>query len=192
MPPLTRDRAWIRWLVALILLLRVPALVAGAELEKPNRVKAAYIRNFAHYVSWPTNVFADAQSPWKIGILGDDSFGKVVESTIGARTEQDRPFRIFRAERLEQLPECHIVFIAYRDSARRRAVLNALKNRPVLTVGDAPEFLEEGGVIRFQVSERVEMSINLDHARAVGLTIPSKMLEVSAGVIENGEMRKLR
>ena len=73
-----------------------------------------------------------------------------------------------------------------------RAVLAELKDKPVLTVGDAPEFLREGGVIRFQVGDRVRMSINLDQARAVLLTIQTRMLEVSSDVLENGVVRQVR
>jgi hypothetical protein len=50
--------------------------------------------------------------------------------------------------------------------------------------------LQEGGVIRFQVGEHVEIGINLDQARSVALTIPAKMLEVSREVKENGVVRK--
>jgi len=36
------------------------------------------------------------------------------------------------------------------------------------------------------------MSINLDQARAVSLTIQTKMLEVSSEILENGELRRMR
>jgi hypothetical protein len=62
----------------------------------------------------------------------------------------------------------------------------------VLTVADSPEFLQEGGIIQFQVRERIEMSVNLDQARAVSLNIPAKMLEVTVEVVENRTKRKLR
>lgn len=184
-----------RWIVALLLLLFLPAPVVSEELvvENPNRIEAAFLRNFAHYVSWPDNAFSGSSlSPWHIGILGQDPFGEVLETTFKGRTEQGRQFEIFRADTLEGLPPCQIVFVAYKDAAKRRAVLGELKNKPVLTVGDAPEFLHEGGVIRFQVSDRVRMSINLDQARAVSLAIQTRMLEVSSDVLENGVVRQVR
>jgi hypothetical protein len=82
--------------------------------------------------------------------------------------------------------------VAYQDAARRRAALNGLKNRPVLTVGRAPGFLREGGIIRFQVSDYVEMSVNLDQARSASLKIQTKMLEVTHEVVENGVVRRRR
>jgi hypothetical protein len=176
------------------LILFLTSLIAsqGTAMENPNTVKAAFLRNFAHYVSWPNTAFSDSSSPWHIGILGQDPFGKILETTFQGRTEQGRPFEIFRADSLDELPPCQIVFVAYPDAGKRRAALEVLKDRPVLTVGDAPEFLREGGVIQFQVSDRIRMSINLDQARAVALTIQTKMLEVSTDILENGIVRRVR
>lgn len=158
----------------------------------PNRIKAAFLRNFAHYVTWPATANPDGRSAWRICILGRDPFGRLLDETLSGRTEQGRPFEILRTANPDDLPACQILYVAYDDPARRRATLNALNNLPVLTVGDAGEFLAEGGMIRFQVGDRVEMSINLDRARAASLGIQTKMLEVSRQVLENGVLRNLR
>lgn len=160
--------------------------------KNPNEVQAAFLRNFAHYVEWPSHAFADDQSPWVIGVLGDDPFGDIMEATFDQRTEKGRPFKVFRADSLDELPDCQIVFIAYKSAGRRRWALDQLKKKPVLTVGDAPEFLREGGIIQFYVDDRVHMNINLDQARAVALTIQTKMLEVSSGILERGVIRGVR
>lgn len=183
-----------RWIIVLVLMLYLPGLNAGQELltETPNKVEAAFLRNFAHYVTWPPDVFADDHTPWCIGILGNDPFGDVLDKTLAGRTEQGRSFEVLRADSPNELPKCQIVFVAYQDAAKRRAALATLKNLPVLTVSDAPEFLQEGGIIQFHVGDRVEMSINLDQSRSASLTIQTKMLEVSREVVENGEVRRWR
>lgn len=178
-----------RWSILLILLI-VPGL--ALPQENPYKVKAAFLRNFAHYVNWPYSAFPDSAAPWYIGVLGPDPFGNTLEATFDGRSEQGRSFMVFRATSLEDLPPCHIVFIAYPDAGKRRAALNALRNKSVLTVGDAPDFLDEGGVIGFEVGERVSMNINLDQARVAALTIQTKMLEVSTGILENGVFRRMR
>jgi hypothetical protein len=168
------------------------AAAQDRSVENPARVEAAFLRNFAHYVSWPTRAFASEHSPWLVCVLGSNHFDSALESTFLGRTEQGRTFEVVRAGRLDQLPACQIVFVDLPLAAERRAALAELKKRPVLTVGQAPEFLEEGGVIRLLPGERIEMSINLDQARAAALTIPSKMLEVSREVVENGALRRWR
>jgi hypothetical protein len=195
--PATVRIRYVAWLAGLILVLclgQQPDLTAAREFltVDPYRVEAAFLRNFAHYVAWPPHAFSGDGTPWHIGILGPDPFKGFLESTFRGRTEQGRSFEIFRAERLEELPRCHIVFIAFHDAAKRRAVLNRLKDKPVLTVAEAPDFLREGGIIRFQVEDRVKMSVNLDQARSASLSIQTKMLEVSDQVLENGVVRTVR
>jgi hypothetical protein len=181
-------------MIVLLLTLVPRSPVAGNEstLENPNRVKAAFLRNFAHYVKWPTSAFDGAQSPWHIGVLGNSRFGEVLERNLSGRTEQNRAFEIHSADSLGQLPHCHIVFIAFEETSKRRAALADLSGKPVLTVGDANDLLREGGIIRFQLSDRVQISVNLDQARAASLNIPTEMLEVSTEVLEHGEIRRLR
>jgi hypothetical protein len=168
------------------------ALTNGVAIEQAARVQAAFLRNFARYVAWPARAFAGEQSPWTVCVLGTDPFGAALEGTFGGRSEQGRSFEVVRASEPDQLPACHIVFLGESSATKRRAVLAQLKGRPVLTVANAPDFLSEGGVIRLTVSERVEMGINLDQARAASLTIPAKMLEVARDVVDNGVQRRLR
>ena len=172
----------------------LPCLAAGEEMiaANPDRIKAAFLRNFASYVVWPEAAFPDAGSSWHICILGPDPFGNLLDETLEGRIEQGRPFEIFRNTRLDASPSCQILYVAFDQPVQRRAVLAALQHRPVLTVGDADDFLLEGGMIRLQVGERVEMSINLDQAKAASLRIQTKMLEVSRQVLENGILRTRR
>ena len=155
-------------------------------------VEAAFLRNFAHYVSWPTQAFADDRTPWRVCVFGGDPFGEVLEDTLRGRTEQGRSFVVHRAASLAELRPCHVAFIATAAAEGRRAALADLANRPVLTVGDAPAFLQEGGIIRFQVTDHVEFGVNLDGAGAASLKIPTKMLEVAQEVVENGAVRRRR
>jgi hypothetical protein len=172
----------------------LPALVNAQERPQadPRYVEAAFLRNFAHYIAWPDEVFADPGAPWRICILGSDPFGEVLESTFEGRTEQGRPFAIHRVQKAAGLKQCQIVYVAFKISANRRAALSSLHGLPILTVSNAPGFLQEGGIIRFDVSDFVELSVNLDQAKAASLSIQTKMLEVARIVIENGAVRRAR
>lgn len=177
----------------LLLLFCLPALAADepARASLP-KVEAAFLRNFAHYIDWPASAFASDHSPWRICVLGKDPFGGILEDTFRGRTEQGRAFEIVRAETSAALDACQMVYVSYQGSERRRAALAELTNRPVLTVGDAPDFLQEGGMIRFQVSDHVEFGINLDRTRSASLKVQTKMLEVAHEVLENGTVRRRR
>jgi hypothetical protein len=183
------------WAVALLLvLLHVPSVAAAQAplYEARSRVEAAFLRNFARYVTWPAQAFSGERSPWVVCVLGEDRFGDVLPDTLRGRLEHGRAFEIRRAATLDELPACHILFISLDNAAQRRTVLRRLKDKPVLTVGSADDFLAEGGTIRLLPGERMEMSINLDQARSASLGIPTKLLEVSHDVVENGMVRRLR
>jgi len=180
-------------LALLVLLALVPRPASGDLVtDDPNKVKAAFLRHFAHYVTWPPGAAPDKDAPWCIGILGADPFGAIMEKTLQGQVEQGHTFIVRRAEALDELPACHIVYITYPVPEQRRAVLARFKGKPVLTVGEAPEFLQEGGVVLLEIDGRVRMSINLDQARGATLKVQTKLLEVSTAVLENGELRRVR
>src|SRR6266545_6136221 len=77
-------------LIGLLFLFCLPCFAAGQEsaTAKPSEVEAAFLRNFARYVTWPAHAFAEESSSWNICILGRDPFGEVLEKTFKGRTEQ--------------------------------------------------------------------------------------------------------
>ena len=178
----------------LLIVLHLPRVAAAQApvVEARSKVEAAFLRNFARYVTWPQQAFEGEQSPWIICILGEDRFGDALPEMLRGRVEQGRAFEIRRAAALEDLPACHILFVALANVDKRRAVLRRLRDKPVLTVGSSEDFLAVGGVIRLLPGEHMEMSVNLDQARNVSLGIPTKLLEVSHDVVENGTVRKRR
>jgi hypothetical protein len=181
-------------IVLLILMLCV--LPSGLSQERqqsdPWAVEAAFLRNFTRYVNWPETSFATPESPWAICVLGKDPFGSRLERTFAGRTEQGRSFAILRTNDSADLRLCHIAYVAYQVSATRRAALIGLDHWPVLTVSNAPGFLQEGGMIRFEVVDTVGLHVNLDQAKAASLSIQTKVLEVCDSVIDNGKLRRLR
>ena len=195
---MTRDgarvRRRLRTIGAALLLPLTRHAPAGTEpmTAQRGRIEAAFMRNFARYVAWPTVAFANERTPWTVCIVGDGHFDGALESTFQGRTEQGRGFEIVRAGAANELPPCQIAYIGLEAAAQRRAALATLRKQPVLTVGNASEFMQEGGIIRLLAGERIEMSINLDQARAVSIGIPAKMLELAREVLENGAVRRLR
>jgi hypothetical protein len=192
-----RSRRWCRAAcsIALVIGALLPSALAqeGASGgEQRSRVEAAFLRNFARYVVWPPSAFAGDQAPWAVCIFGDDPFGSVLEQTFQGRTEKGRSFAVVRKVSVEQLNGCQIAYFGGANAARHRAALELLRRMPVLTVGQSPEFLAEGGIIRLTAGERIEMSVNLDQARAASLTIPTKMLEVAHEVVDQGVTRRWR
>ena len=141
-------------------------------------VKAAMIYNFALFVEWPKKV--SPSSPIAIGVLGDDPFGPILESTFRRKTAQDREIQIRRFARLEELQPCDILFIAQSERKRMSEIIDAIGRNGVLTIGDMKDFTELGGVIGFKIEDKeVRFEINLAAAQRAGLKISYKLLRLA-------------
>ncbi len=75
-------------------------------------IKAGFIYNFAKLVGWPQGVFAQADSPIVIGILGTDPFGSIIDRILADKQIDSRRFVIKRLKWGMDLKGCDILFIA--------------------------------------------------------------------------------
>jgi len=169
---------------ALTFALFAAASLAG-QVSREYDVKAAFLLNFATFVEWPPEVFAHADSPFVIGVMGNDPFGRTLDEMVSGERVKERPLVVYRLDRLEDMHRCHILFISASEAKRVKAILRRLQGQPVLTVADLPGFTEQGGGIGFTTATRVALVINPVVLRAAGLRISSKLLRL-AQVIQEG------
>jgi hypothetical protein len=141
-------------------------------------VKAAYLYNFAHFVTWPPG--RQAEKAFSIGIAGPDPFGGALEKIVAGKAVNRRPILITQATDSKDIEKCHILFIPRSEQPRLPTLLAALRGKNVLTVGETEDFIEAGGMIRFVlVDGSVKFEINPKAAEAVGLQVSSKLLNVA-------------
>jgi hypothetical protein len=176
-----------------LLLACVLAWVAPASAQKKAasgptfdeyEVKAVFLLNFANYTEWPADTFADETAPFTIGVLGEDPFGKRLESALKDEKVKSREVKIRRAKKPEDLKDCHLVFVARSERPRLDAVIATFKGKPVLTIADMDGFCRTCGIVNFVTEDnRVRFQINSEAARANGLKISSRLLSL-ASIIE--------
>jgi hypothetical protein len=158
-------------------------------------IKAGFIFNFAKFVEWPSNAFAQPDSPIVIGILGTDPFGTIIDKIVQDKKIGARGFVVKRLKwgtDLKELRECKILFIGASERAHMDELVQMLRGLPILTVGETPGFAERGGVIRFVLEDnRVRFEVNVVAARQADLTISSRLLTL-ARIIQQpaGDTRK--
>lgn len=156
-------------------------LAAQTLRASPTDLQAVFLFNFAQFVEWPADAFADAKAPLVIGVLGDDPFGSVLDETVRGETVRGRPFKIRRYRRLGDVKNCHILYISRSEANRLEEILAAVRDRPILTVSNSEDFESDGGVIRFILEQnRIRLSIDLEAAQATRLTFSSKLLRSAA------------
>lgn len=151
-----------------------------AQASREYDLKAAFLYNFATFVDWPPTAFASPDTPFTIGVLGDDPFGPTLDEIVAGERVRDRPFRIVRFDRLEDVTVCHLLFICPSEERHLRQIVAATQGRPILTVADFPNFVLAGGIIGFGTEDnRVRLFINPRAAEASSLVISSKLLQLA-------------
>ena len=154
-----------------------------AEDPSEYQVKASMLSRFALFVEWPTQSFATASSPLIVGVLGDDPFGPWLEQEVRAMNLQARPINTRRFKGVDEVQECHILFISRSEQKRLPRILARLKHRSTLTVSDLDRFCQQGGMIGFVLQEnKVRFEVNAQAAQSVELTLGSKLQRIAAGV----------
>jgi len=156
------------------------ATLPAQDIVAPeDRIKAAFVYNFAKFVEWPTNAFATPAAPLVIGILGKDPFGTVLDDLVKNRTINDRKVELVRYRRVEDVTLVHVLFISESERRRLPSVLNELRDKPVLTVSDIEGFKRQGGMIGLiKVENNIRFEINREAASREGLLLSSKLLRL--------------
>jgi YfiR/HmsC-like len=176
---------WCWWRLAVLVLLALLGTEVSAQAKvqanvQDYQVEAVYLFNFTQFVEWPSAAFADEQKPIVIGVLGDDPFGPYLDETVRGEIVGNRPLIVRRYRRIEDVEVCQVLFISRSEVEHLEAILGRLKDRSILTVSDADGFTQRGGIVRFVTqNDHVKLRINVEAAKAAGLTISSKLLRVA-------------
>lgn len=166
-------------LVACALAFALAPAPAAAQAAAPReyQIKAVFLFNFLQFVEWPSAVFAGAETPIRIGVLGEDPFGPALEEAVRGETIDGRPLIIRRSQRIEDIADCQLLFIGKSESRRMAEILSRLEGRPVLTVSEVGGFTRQGGIISFYPDgKKVRFEINPATARRCGLKLSSQLL----------------
>ena len=173
-------------LLAELALLALPAEAQRAiEPQRPaysaDEVKAAFLYRFGTYVEWP--VVKAAGDPITIAVLGAPSVAMLLADYVPGRTIQNRPVEVRPIGRIEDVRDSELLFIGRENSAMLSDLVEALGHRPVLVVADAPDGLQHGAMVNFQlVDQRVRFEISLRNAKAAGLMLSSRLLSAAIRV----------
>jgi hypothetical protein len=140
------------------------------------QIKAAFLFNFAKFIDWPSHKFTEPDSPFIIGVVGDDPFGGLLEEAVQDKTINDRTVIVAHIDSLQELRKCHILFVCRSEAERLGSILSEVRGDNVLTVGESDNFISHGGMINFVMEgDTVHFQINDGAARHAGLKISSKL-----------------
>lgn len=152
--------------------------VDDADISLEHQVKAAFVFNFARFVTWPAGTFASTESPLTIGLIGQSAFASALQKTLDGKTVEGRTLSVRQVDNANGV---QIIIISPLRANRVSDILGSLAGKPVLTVSESNSFLKQGGMIRLSVNEdKVRFSINQSAVDMAGLSISSQMLQYAS------------
>jgi len=152
---------------------------ARAQTARDSDVEAAYLFNFAKFMHAP----AHSPDSFTIAVVGKSPVGEMLETITTNEQINGRPLKVIHAVSAEQAKNCDIVFLGESETPRVDKDLAALAGSNALTVSTAPEFVQHGGMIQFQiVKSRVRFIVNLDATNKEKITLSSELLKVAMSV----------
>lgn len=162
------------------LLLATMNLFAAATVPA-DKIKAAYIYQLTHFVTWPDIPSTD--KTFTICVLGQEPITKEL-APLDQRQSDEYLIKVRQMERVQDAADCKILYIAKNKSHRLQAILRylntALRDKPILTVSNIPQFAANGGIVGFVISNnKVRLEINPAHAHCANIKLNAKLLEVA-------------
>ena len=150
------------------------------------RAKATFLANVKNFVEWPGAAFPSEQAPLLICVVGDFSFGPWLAEITGSVSLHGRRVeaRWLRKEKEEELRACHILFVSRSEAKQYGRVLEFVRGASILTVGETPEFLTNGGAVSFSLQQgALQFDVNLGASDEAHLKISSRLLALAKHVL---------
>jgi len=173
-------------LAACLLLGGWMVLAAAPKSAGEYELKAVFVYNFTKFVTWPAEAEDATNSPFVIGIVGEDPFGTTLDTAVRGESVRHHPIVVQRFHSDQDIAPCNILFIARSEKDRLKAVLQKVRSQPVLTVADTAGAAEQGVMINLSVVQNsakmeinVKMEINESAVKSGGLKVSAKLLNLA-------------
>lgn len=176
------------YLVVYLLAFSMLLLPSHAHADKfsEDQIKAVFLFNFAEFIRWPTNAFSDVNAPFRFCALTDQTpIIQALISVIREESQNGRPllFRLIKpigTLNINDINTCQILFLHEQELAQAPTLTLSLKGSPTLTVSDADNFIDQGGMIALtRTIRRLRPIINNKRLQLSGLKASSKLLQLA-------------
>ena len=166
--------------IALSILLALPGEKVMAREVEEYAVKAAFALNFVRFTLWPEDLFDNDTDSYRFCFMGNKNVAKEF-AAINGKKNGARNIYVHDLSSGEEYSQCDIVFISRdTDPLVSKQILSKVKGKPVLTIGETREFINQGGVINFfSKDNRLHFEINTRAAEIQGLKLSSRLLKLA-------------
>lgn len=163
-----REKLAIIMVIAVVLSLVVPIPAHARRTATKLQLRAVFIKKITKYIHWPEKSDSSSSKIYTVAAVNKDEIQDYFNDQDG--------FNIVNWPS----ESCDVLFFNTESSRDIAAVIKRISHKPILTIGDNPEFIKMGGMINFiEYKGRIKLQVNICAAQKAGLTISSKLLRLS-------------
>ncbi|MBL4783335.1 MAG: YfiR family protein [Porticoccaceae bacterium] len=146
-----------------------------------HEIKAVFLFNFANFVRWPDDAFAEESSPFIFCASNPQSaIVKTLAQVIHGESQERHQLLLKAPFKSNELADCHLLFLEEADLAEYHSQLPSLSSGSLLTVSDSDNFADSGGLIQLvENKSRIQPLINSSQLERSKLTISSTLLRLA-------------
>jgi hypothetical protein len=161
-------------------LLFCPPATAVGQLDE-NLMKAVAIEKISRFVQWPEEDKAIAASQgFIICVFGQHPVAERSGEFYAERRIKDKTVKIRHLSNVEDVADCHLIYLTESSRHDLRTVLATTGNKPILTVGDCPGYAEKGILVNFYITQqKLRFEINETGFHKAGLKVAPILLKVA-------------
>jgi hypothetical protein len=164
---------------ACLAMLGQPEACAQPRAAPEYQLKAAFLYNLLQFIEWPDDTFKDAATPLTICIFDPQACGSSFDA-YWQNTVNGRKLLFKHCAKLQDSSAGDVLFLNSQDRKVVQEMLDAVRGRPILTVGEVVGFAQMGGIINFySMDNKLRFEINPRAAKRAGLKLSSEILKVA-------------
>lgn len=168
--------SFVRIIFAVVLFTYVSCLsaafaVADDVQERAEKIKIAYLFHFSQFTEWTPKppVFTYC-------VYEDVHFSERLQQAYAGKMQGILQIAVQTVNAQSNFDNCQLVYFPAKTPAE---ILSQLKRKPILTVGEQKNVLEQGIIYLFEDNQKIRFFINNSAAANVGLKINSQLLSLS-------------
>lgn len=156
---------------AVIFLTARPAI---AQTSSYGELQAAYLYNFAKYISWP-----EASQQFVIGVFHEAGIMDELVTVLNGKKVRGKPIVLKLITKEEELPECHIVYLSASNSESISILISVLDGKNTLIVTEE-DLIRKGSTISFVVEDdRLKFKLKKKALSQAGLVASEGLLKLA-------------
>lgn len=165
-------------IIAIVGFILIPGFSHAQKFSK-NEIKAAFVFNFVQFVTWPAE-----KDSLTLGIVGNNEFTNVLKLKLNHQKIGNRVLKIIQYSVNQKTFNCDVIFMAHDDAINMDIILEEIKNKPILSIGETDGFCLKGGIINLIESDNGNYFFEINHVRALKqkIGISSKLLKLAIQV----------